>query len=97
MKSFPLVNKADGQEEPLLISTTIFDGYIEKDNPFPMVDILPTLKTQKWLPATYPVEENGADLLYNLSYAFHEAGGVNMRIAARGNIPKLLYTIIIKK
>lgn len=70
--------------EPLLISTRTFDGYIDKQNPFPMVDILPTVKSQTKLPSTYRVEENGVDLLYNLSYTFRPDGLVAERIATGG-------------
>lgn len=70
-----------GDGEPVLLSTRTYDGYIDAVNPFPMVDILPTVKTQTKLPSTYRVEENGADLLYNLSYEFRNDGLVGKRTA----------------
>jgi hypothetical protein len=50
-------------------------------NPFPMVEILPTVKTQTKLPTVYRVEENGLDILYNVSYEFRSDGLVGKRLA----------------
>ncbi len=72
---------APNGEEPILLSTRTYDGYIDAVNPFPMVDILPTVKTQTKLPSTYRVEENGVDLVYDLSYEFRTDGLVGKRRA----------------
>jgi hypothetical protein len=72
---------AEGNDEPTLLSTSTYDGYIDAANPFPMVDILPTVKTQTKLPTTYRVEGNEKDLLYNLSYEFRSDGRVGKRTA----------------
>jgi hypothetical protein len=68
-------------QEELIISETTFENYIDAENPFPMVEILPTVKTQKKLPRTYRLKANGHDLLYNFSYEFREDGKVGKRTA----------------
>ena len=77
-----LYNASAEGEEPVLISTRTYDGYIDVVNPFPMVEILPTVKTQTKLPTVYRVEEGGIDLLYNVSYEFRADGLVGKRIAS---------------
>ena len=66
-------------EEPHLISTETFDNYLNKSNPFPIVDILPNHKTQKYLPTSYRFEGNNKDLQYFFSYDFTEDGKVYKR------------------
>ena len=68
-------------EEPALLSTRTYEGYIDSANPFPMAEILPTVKTQVKLPSSFRVEENGVDLIYNLSYEFADDGLVKKRTA----------------
>lgn len=68
--------------EPTLVTTRTYDGYIDAENPFPMVEILPTVKTQTKLPSTYRIEENGYDLLYNISYEFRTDGLLQKRTAS---------------
>jgi hypothetical protein len=75
----------EGSGEYTLISTRTYEGYLMKDNPFPMVDILPTAKTQNQLPSTYTIEEHGERFTYHLSYEFKEDGLVSKRIAINGN------------
>lgn len=75
----------DGSDELLLISTRTYDQYLDAENPFPMVDILPTVKTQTKLPSVYIVEENGVTLTYTLTYEFREDGLVSKRFASRAN------------
>ncbi len=79
-RALTYVPAPDG-DEPILLSTRTYEGYIDAANPFPMVDILPTVKTQTKLPSTYRVEENGVDLLYELSYEFRADGLVGKRTA----------------
>ncbi len=67
--------------EPRLLSTRTYEGYIDSANPFPMVEILPTVKTQVKLPSSYRVEEGGVDLIYNFSYEFGDDGLVKKRTA----------------
>jgi len=69
-------------EEPVLLSTRTYEGYIDSANPFPMVEILPTVNTQAKLPSSFRVEENGVDLIYNLSYEFGNDGLVKKRTAS---------------
>jgi hypothetical protein len=70
---------ASETEEPLIISTETFDNYLNKPNPFPVVEVLPNIKAQKELPASYRYEGNGHDLQYNFSYEFREDGQVGKR------------------
>lgn len=79
----------DGSDEYTLISTKTYEGYLSKDNPFPMVDILPTVKTQNQLPTRYTLEEHGVKLIYNLSYEFREDGLVSKRITKSGNVSEV--------
>lgn len=70
----------NSEDDLKLISTRTYEGYLEKENPFPMVDILPTRKTQNKLPTVYVVEENGVTLRYSFSYKFRSDGLVTKRI-----------------
>jgi hypothetical protein len=74
----------NGPEEYALISTKTYDGYLAKANPFPMVEILPTTRTQTKLPSSYLVEENGITLRYNFTYEYRADGLVTKRIARSG-------------
>lgn len=74
-----------GSEDFTLKSTQTYDQYINAVNPFPMVDILPTVKTQTKLPSIYTIEENGMTLQYNLTYEFTEDGLVHKRIVSGEN------------
>jgi hypothetical protein len=75
----------DNTEELALVSTTTYDGYINSENPFPMVEILPNLKTQTKLPTSYRIESGGQDILYRLTYEFDEEGLVSKRHATYGS------------
>lgn len=75
-----------GQEEPALVSTKTYENYIDAENPFPMVDILPNIKCQNKLPGKYTVEEGGHRFEFNMSYEFREDGKVSRRTARGGNI-----------
>jgi hypothetical protein len=68
-----------------LISTRTYEGYLEKANPFPMVEIIPTSKTQSKLPTLFTINENGLMLNYNLSYEFREDGLVTKRTTRNGS------------
>lgn len=69
-------------EEHLLISTQTYEGYFNAKNPFPMVDILPTVKSQHQLHTSYRVEENGGDIYYSLMYEYRADGLAGKRIAS---------------
>ena len=69
-------------EEPALLSTRTYEGYIDSANPFPMAEILPTVNSQAKLPSSFRVEENGVDLIYNLTYEFGNDGLVKKRTAS---------------
>lgn len=74
----------EGSEDYTLISTRTYEGYIDAENPFPMVEIIPGIKSQHKLPAKYRIEENGADLRYNFTYEFRPDGLVSKRITTDG-------------
>jgi hypothetical protein len=67
--------------EPILVSTRTYEGYMNRDNPFPMVEILPTVTAQTKLATSYRVEESGIDQVYTLSYQFRPDGLPEKRIA----------------
>lgn len=69
-----------------LVSTSTFEAYINETNPFPMVEIIPTVKTQSKLPTMYSVEANGVTLEYTITYEFQSDGKVSKRIARVGNL-----------
>jgi len=75
----------NGTDQLTLISTRTYDGYMEKQNPFPMVEILPTVKTQNKLPTIFIIEENGMILNYSLSYEFRTDGLVTKRTTSNGS------------
>lgn len=75
---------SNSDEELIVTSETTFDTYLDADNPFPMVEVLPNMKTQKKLPSTNRYKANGHDLLYNRSYEFRPDGKVGKRTAIRG-------------
>jgi hypothetical protein len=79
-KSFSFAPAKEG-EEPILLETRTYEGYIDAANPFPMVDILPTVQTQTKLPSIYRLERDGIELVYDLSYEFGESGLLEKRTA----------------
>jgi hypothetical protein len=64
----------DAEAEPVLVSTKTYDNYLDVANPFPMVEILPGIKSQRKLATTYVVEENGTTQTYHITYEFREDG-----------------------
>lgn len=79
-KSFSFLPAKDG-EGPVLIETRTYEGYIDAPNPFPMVDILPTVQSQKKLHSIYRLERDGVELVFDLSYEFGENGLLEKRTA----------------
>ena len=71
-----------GDEEPVLVSTRTYEAYTTLDNPFPMVEILPNIKSQTLLAGQYRVEEAGTEISYNLTYVFNDEGRPEKRIAS---------------
>lgn len=63
-----------GSDDQVLVSTKTFDNYLEVENPFPMVEVLPDQKAQNKLPSSYRVEENGHDITYQLTYQLSSEG-----------------------
>jgi hypothetical protein len=72
----------EGAEDFALIRTDTFDHYLDQENPFPMVEILPNVKSQSKLPTSYRTEANGKDILYELSYEFDDDGKPLRRTAS---------------
>ena len=76
----------EGADEFALHSTRTYENYNDADNPFPMVDILPTVRTQNKLPGTFRIEEHGQNLSYDLEYEFRDDGRVLRRYAKNGSL-----------
>jgi len=70
-----------GSDDQVLIGTKTFDNYVDVENPFPMVDILPGHKAQNKLPASYRVEENDVDITYQFTYQYSDDGKPLVRTA----------------
>jgi hypothetical protein len=81
----------DGSEDYNLIATRTYDNYLDVENPFPMVEILPNHSTQPKLPSSYRVEENGHDILYQFSYEFSEDGKPVKRTATSSSGSETAY------
>lgn len=80
----------EGEEQ--LISTRTFDGYYpDKINHFPMFEVIHGIKSQPGLPTYHRVEENGADLQYNLSYEFDEDGNAKSRTVTGSGANEITY------
>lgn len=75
----------EGSDELMLLNTKTYDNYRPVANPFPMVKILPTVKTMTMLPGSYREQSNGYDLLYTIDYDFLPDGRVNHRYARNGS------------
>lgn len=75
----------EGDEEYTLLSTRTYEHYLDAASPFPMVEILPTVKAQTQLAGTFRLEEHGMNLVYNLEYEFLPDGRVSRRYARNGN------------
>ena len=73
--------KVPTDQEYDLISTRTYENYLDKINLFPVNEVVPGIMTQKNLPGSYRVEENGYDLLYNFTYEFNEKGYAVKRMA----------------
>ena len=71
-----------GDEEPVLVSTRTYEGYTTWPNAFPMVEILPGIRSQTLLAGRYRVEEAGTEISYNLTYEFNAEGRPEKRIAS---------------
>ena len=70
-----------GSNEQVLTGTKTFDNYIDVENPFPMVDILPGHNAQRKLPTSYRVEENDVDITYHFTYQYTNDGKPQSRTA----------------
>lgn len=76
----------ESEEEYTLLSTKTYGGYINKANPFPMVDILPTVKTMHMLPTSYQIEEHNMNLNHVLRYEYNDDGLVTWRSVWDGQV-----------
>lgn len=82
----------ENPEEPYLVSTKTYDGYIDQPNYFPMVNILPNKKAQTKLPTTYRVEEGQLDATYQMVYEYRPDGLPAKRIAtSTGDMQTAVY------
>ena len=77
-----LLYASQGEDDPVLLSTKTYDRYIEVDNPFPMIEILPNVRSQTKLATSYRVEEHGFDFEYTITYEFREDGLPSRRTAS---------------
>jgi hypothetical protein len=77
-----LMYSQEEEADPVLLSTKTYDKYLEVNNPFPMVEILPSVRSQTKLATSYRVEENGFDFEYSITYQFREDGLPAQRIAS---------------
>jgi YD repeat-containing protein len=77
-------NGSQDIEDFILISTYIYDNYLNVVNPVPMLEIIPNRPTQLNLPHTYRVESNGSDITYQFSYTFDDQGRPTQRTATSG-------------
>lgn len=78
-KQLTYVPSTKTEEEPILITTETFDSYVNKTNPFPVVDVLPNVKAQKWLPTSYKYENEEQAIQYYFSYEYNAEGKVIKR------------------
>ncbi|QHT70348.1 hypothetical protein GXP67_28685 [Rhodocytophaga rosea] len=69
-------------QDLILVSTRTYEGYLQVENPFPMVEILPTVKSQTRLATSFRVEESGLVHSYKLSYQFRPDGLPEKRMSA---------------
>lgn len=67
-------NPIEGSEEYPLISTRAYENYLDKENPYLTVEILPNVNAQPNLPGTLRTEENGFDILHQFWYEFDANG-----------------------
>jgi hypothetical protein len=81
----------EGSEDPVLIGTKTFENYLDVENPFPMVEILPGHSTQNKLPISYRVEENGHDITYQFNYQISEEGKPLSRTATSPSASEIAY------
>lgn len=58
----------------LITSTHTYESYIDKQNPFQIIEILPTVISQPQLPLSFRNEQNGSNVLNNYTYEFNSQG-----------------------
>jgi hypothetical protein len=80
-----------GYDEPVFVGTKTFDHYLDVENQFPMVEILPDQKVQNKLPASYRLEENGHDITYQFDYQFTGEGKPLSRTATSSGGSEIAY------
>ncbi len=69
----------DDPQNPILISTRTYESYLNIPNPFPVLEVIPGIQAQPFLPVSYRIEENGSSLSYSFSYEFDGAGNLIKR------------------
>jgi hypothetical protein len=81
----------EGSDDYNLNSTRTYDSYLDVENPFPMVEIVPNMVSQPKLPASYRVEEGGHNILYTFTYEFSEDGKPSKRTATSSSASEVAY------
>lgn len=77
-------NPAQDPNNPTLLSTRTYAGYMDVANPFPNIEVIPNLLMQRHLPLSYQLDENGSLLTASFSYEFRDDGRPNKRITSGG-------------
>jgi hypothetical protein len=74
----------ENSEEMNLLSEETFENYTNKFNPFPMVEVLPNVNTQSWLPLDYRLKQGEVNLFYQFNYEFDSEGRPTRRTTNNG-------------
>lgn len=73
-------------QELAQVSEETFSGYLEKDNQFPVYEIVPGLPTQVTLPSSYQYNTGGSELTYTFGYEYDDAGRMTRRYVYRNGV-----------
>lgn len=68
------------------VSEETFSGYLEKENQFPVYEIVPGLPTQVTLPSSYQYNTGGSELTYTFGYEYDDAGRMSRRYVYRNGV-----------
>lgn len=64
----------ENSEDPEQVSSRTYDHYMDVNNPFPMISVIPNVVMQHQLPALFILEEGGGEYSYDISYEFLDNG-----------------------
>ncbi|MCU0368507.1 MAG: hypothetical protein MUF39_06725 [Cyclobacteriaceae bacterium] len=76
-------NPVQDSEELVQVSEETYDGYLQKENLFPVYELVPGKSAQPWLPTTYHYSNAGIEYSYAFTYEFDEAGRMIKRNVLR--------------